>query len=79
MARPLRPRPGDDPPNQPSYTPDQHWAEPDVDHAAELLRQIAAEPDEAKAGAALLARQIRRRYAPAAVAKAFRAAVAGAD
>ena len=52
-----------------SYSPDQRWAEPDVEHAVELLREVAADP----VGARLRAKPARDRvlhdYAPARVAK----------
>lgn len=65
-----------DPLGEPSYTPDQHWAEPDVGHATLLLAEIAANPEPARAWAAARAEEIRSRYSPAAIASAFRAAVA---
>jgi glycosyltransferase involved in cell wall biosynthesis len=58
-----------------TYTPDQRWAEPDIDHAAELLRAVAKEPEHARALAGERGREIRRRYRPAAVATAFRDSV----
>jgi glycosyltransferase involved in cell wall biosynthesis len=58
-----------------SYTPDQRWAEPDVEHGAALLRQIAGEPGAATARAAELGGEIRRRYSPAEVGGAFIEAV----
>lgn len=68
----------DDPRGRPSYTPDQRWAEPDVDHGAAMLRAVVADRDLAAARAGALAREIRERYGPAAVAAAFRAAVGSA-
>jgi hypothetical protein len=67
--------PVEDPANFPSYSPDQHWAEPDLDHGAELLREVAADRDQAIAAFGPIAVDIRRSYAPAAVAAAFRSAV----
>ena len=67
--------PVDDPAGYPSYVPDQHWAEPDLDHGAELLRHVVAHRDDAAARAASLGRELRWRYRPAAVAATFRAAV----
>jgi glycosyltransferase involved in cell wall biosynthesis len=61
-----------------SYTSDQRWAEPDVDHAAELMRAIAASPDEARAAAGTAAQELRERYRPAEIARVFRAAVENA-
>jgi glycosyltransferase involved in cell wall biosynthesis len=58
--------PGNDP-----YPADAVWAEPDLEHAAELLRRVRAEPAErarrADAGRELLARD----HAPAAVGAAL--------
>jgi glycosyltransferase involved in cell wall biosynthesis len=64
-----------DPAGYPSYAPDQHWAEPDLDHGAELLREVAEHPDAAAARADDLARELRWRYRPEAVAATFLAAV----
>lgn len=64
-----------DPAGFPSYVPDQHWAEPDLDHGAELLREVVAHPREATGRAESLSRELRFRYRPAAVAATFRAAV----
>jgi hypothetical protein len=55
--------------------PGQHWAEPDVDHGAALLREAAANLDEARAGARVRAEQLRHRYRSTAVAAALRSAV----
>lgn len=64
-----------DPAGYPSFAPDQRWAEPDLDHAAALLRQVAEHPDEAGTVAQSLAARIRREYSPESVADTFRAAV----
>jgi glycosyltransferase involved in cell wall biosynthesis len=64
-----------DPAGAPSYTPDQRWAEPDVDHAAALMRQIAADRQQASAVAAPIAAEVRRRYRPETIAAAFQSAV----
>jgi glycosyltransferase involved in cell wall biosynthesis len=66
-----------DPVGYPSYAPDQHWAEPDVDHGAALLRHVLAQRADAADGAASLADDIRWRFRPDAVAATFRQAVAG--
>jgi glycosyltransferase involved in cell wall biosynthesis len=58
-----------------TYTPDQRWAEPNIEHAAQLLKAVAEEPQSARALAAERARDIRWRYRPAAVAAAFQASV----
>jgi glycosyltransferase involved in cell wall biosynthesis len=65
-----------DPAGFPSFAPDQRWAEPDVDHGSLLLREVAADPAEAAAFAGPAAADIGWRYRPAAIATAFRAAVA---
>jgi glycosyltransferase involved in cell wall biosynthesis len=67
--------PAEDPPSFPSYAPDQHWAEPDVEHGAALLREVFAHRDRASTLAGSLAVEIRERYRPAAIAEAFRSAV----
>jgi hypothetical protein len=64
-----------DPAGYPTYAPNQHWAEPDLDHGAELLREVMAHRRQARAQAEALAGELLWRYRPAAVAAAFRAAV----
>jgi glycosyltransferase involved in cell wall biosynthesis len=64
-----------DPAGFPSYAPYQRWAEPDVDHGAALLREVAGNRDEALARAGPMAADIRWRYRPSAIATAFRSAV----
>jgi hypothetical protein len=59
----------------PTYSPDQRWAEPDVEHGASLLRRIAGDREGARSHAASLAQEIGWRYRPAAIAQQFRAAV----
>lgn len=51
-----------------SYTPDQHWAEPDMSSAVAALRAVAADPAEAARRGALAARHIRHSIVPATVA-----------
>ncbi len=63
-----------DPAGYHSYAPDQRWADPDIEHGAALLRQIAAGPDQAATAASSIAAEIRYRYRPAAIASAFRSA-----
>jgi glycosyltransferase involved in cell wall biosynthesis len=58
-----------------SYTPKQRWAEPDVDHGAALLREVAQNPQLAREACAPLAADIRARFSPEVVAKAFHSAV----
>lgn len=64
-----------DPNGAPSYAPDQRWAEPNLDHAAGLLRAVVGEWERAAARAESMAREIRHRYRPAAIARLFRSAV----
>ncbi len=54
-----------------SYSPDQHWAEPDLDHAVELLRAVARDPAAAKDRAARTRDHVREAFAPAVVADHF--------
>jgi glycosyltransferase involved in cell wall biosynthesis len=58
-----------------SYTSDQRWAEPNLEHAVALLREIAGHRSEVAERAAPLAEEIRWRYRPAAVAHTLRSAV----
>jgi Glycosyltransferase sugar-binding region containing DXD motif len=60
----------------PSYAPDQHWAEPDVDHAASLMRQVAGDPDDAAAAFEPIVETIRANHGPRAIGEMFQAAVA---
>jgi hypothetical protein len=64
-----------DPTGLPSYAPDQHWADPDVEHGAALLRAVAGDHLRASAQAAELAVDIRQRYRPSAIAAALRSAI----
>jgi len=70
--------PVEDTAGHPSYAPDQRWAEPDLDHGAELLREVMARRPAATAWAADRAGEIQLRYGPEAVAEAFRTAVTAA-
>jgi glycosyltransferase involved in cell wall biosynthesis len=69
--------PVDDPAGGASYTPDQHWALPSVEHAATQLRRVLADPGEARARTARARDHILREFAPPAVAQAFLAALDG--
>lgn len=69
----------DDPLGGRSYTPDQHWAQPSVEHAAELLRRVLAEPGEAAARAAAARRRILHDFDPTVVAASFLAALRRLD
>jgi SAM-dependent methyltransferase len=48
------------------YEPSAHWAEPDLGHAAELMRHVVAHPDEAAERAARGAASLRSEHSPAA-------------
>ena len=58
-----------------SYSRDQRWAEPDVEHGAALLREVVAERERARALASERAQVIASRYSPDAVAASFIEAV----
>jgi len=44
------------------YPPDGVWAEPDLDQAAELMRRVLAEPDQARARGAIAREQMLERH-----------------
>jgi glycosyltransferase involved in cell wall biosynthesis len=56
--------PVDDPAGEGSYTPDQRWAEPSIEHAAELLRSVFENPAAARERGAVARQQIASRYSP---------------
>jgi glycosyltransferase involved in cell wall biosynthesis len=51
------------------YPPDDRWAEPDLDHAAALLRQVTDQPEEAARRGERAAADIARDFSSAAVAR----------
>jgi glycosyltransferase involved in cell wall biosynthesis len=53
------------------YPAGHRWAEPDIDHAAEIMAHIVRNPEEAKQHARTAAEDIRRQYAPEIVAKSI--------
>jgi glycosyltransferase involved in cell wall biosynthesis len=53
--------PGHDP-----YPAEGEWAEPDLDHAAALMREVRSGPDRARVRAARAAADMRREHSPAA-------------
>jgi hypothetical protein len=55
------------------YPEDGVWADPDLDHAAELMRRVVAHPDEAAAKGAAAREDILRRFSPAAIGALARA------
>ena len=54
-----------------SYSPDQQWAAPDLDHAVDVLRAVVADPLAARARAAAAREHVLARYAPERVAATF--------
>jgi glycosyltransferase involved in cell wall biosynthesis len=58
-----------------SYSPDQRWAQPDVEQAAAFLREIAGDLRRARQRCAPLQDRVRREYAPPVVAHQLLAAV----
>jgi hypothetical protein len=63
--------PVDDPVGGSSYLREQTWAEPSVAHGATLLRQVFDDQGDAARRAGELARRIRIRYDPSAIARQF--------
>jgi hypothetical protein len=55
------------------YPAEGSWAEPNVDHAAELMRRVWQRPEEARAKAQRAQRDIHRLYAPDVVGRLARA------
>jgi len=64
--RPVRIGPGHDP-----YPPDGEWAEPDLDHAASLLRSVREHPEEAARRARRARADVARAHDPAAAGRAM--------
>ncbi len=64
------------PPERPSYWPSQRWAEPDLDHAAELMRAHVADPARFRAAAEPIAERIANDYSEPVIARAFLRALA---
>ena len=58
-----------------TYSPDQHWAAPRLDHAVECLRAVAADIDGAKARAAPQRERVLHDYAGPQVVAMLRDAV----
>jgi glycosyltransferase involved in cell wall biosynthesis len=46
------------------YSPDAVWAEPDLDHAASLMRHVFAAPDEARQRGAIARREVLEKHSP---------------
>jgi hypothetical protein len=53
------------------YPPDGEWAEPDLDHAAALMREVRADPAAPRARAERARADVERRHAPAAAGRAM--------
>ena len=53
------------------YAPDESWAEPDLDHAAEAMRTVVADPGLAAARAANGRDFVRQHHSPAAAGEAM--------
>jgi glycosyltransferase involved in cell wall biosynthesis len=62
-----------------SYSPDQHWAEACTDHAVELLRAVAADPDAARERAQPARARVSRDYSGPVVAARFADVIAQVD
>lgn len=58
------------------YQGEQRWAEPDLDHAAALLRQVHDDPEMARRRAERGARDLRERHSPQAVGAIIEARLA---
>ncbi|HWF33202.1 MAG TPA: glycosyltransferase [Solirubrobacteraceae bacterium] len=54
------------------YPPEGEWAEPSVDHAAELMRRVHRDPQEAARKAARAAADIAERFSPAVTGQRMR-------
>ena len=54
-----------------SFSPDQHWAEANLDHAVELLRAVAADPEAARDRARPAQARVLRDYSGPVVAAQF--------
>ncbi|MFO7481996.1 glycosyltransferase, partial [Oceanibaculum nanhaiense] len=61
------------PPGAYPFAESQHWAEPDIAHAACLMRQVADDPVTARAVAARGQARVRRDYSPEAAGRRYRA------
>lgn len=55
------------------YHPSMHWAEPDIGHAIELMRTIQSRPDEARARAAAVAKNLAQKFSLEAIGRSARA------
>ena len=60
-----------------SYSPDQRWAEPDLDEAVEFLRAVARDPEQARTRATPLRDRVLRDFAAPVVAQTFLDVIGG--
>lgn len=63
----------------PSYTPDQLWAEPDVKRATGFLRHVFLNQSDSAARGRALRSMVHKKFAPNAVIAAMRTAIAGGE
>ena len=61
------------PPGAYPFAEGQHWAEPDIGHAARLMRQVADDPGNARTISARGQARVRREYSPEAAGRRYRA------
>lgn len=61
-----------------SYSPDQRWAEPDIQHGAQQLREVAAHPDVARARGRALQSEVLGRFGERSVSQILISAIAAA-
>ncbi|MCU0705995.1 MAG: glycosyltransferase family 4 protein [Fimbriiglobus sp.] len=73
---PVRTRRVTIPEDYPPFRAGLIWGEPDLDHAAELLRRVRDRPDEARAKAERGRADVQKLFSPAAYADRVRAALA---
>jgi glycosyltransferase involved in cell wall biosynthesis len=58
------------------YSPEEVWAEPDLDQAAELMRHVFSEPEEARERGTTARRQMLQRHSPQVAGAAMRSRLA---
>jgi glycosyltransferase involved in cell wall biosynthesis len=62
-----------------SYSPDQRWAEPDIQHGAQQLREVAAHPEAARARGRALQAEVLAHFGERAVIDGLVPAIAAAS
>lgn len=60
-----------------SYSPDQRWAEPNIEHAGKLMRQAFENQDEAKQRGKALQQHVSTRFRSEVIARQFAEVLAG--